>query len=167
MKNWINSAKTSILDKSTEITKAAGENRDEVNNEKAALDAAAKAKPIIDAANRTLAEAANADPKLEVQYYSDEKNGDYEYVILSDGQKIMIRRNEEGEIDHIAIDKDSNKDEAVLDILYSSSMLHINNDSEDDFDINIPNDGRFDFDKILELANRIFVENPKKQEQTE
>ena len=166
MKNWINSAKTSILDKSTEITKAAGENRDEVNNEKAALDAAAKAKPIIDAANRTLAEAANADPKLEVQYSSDENLGDFEYVSLPDGREVRIIRNEEGEISDVWIEKDSSS--GVYDMYYSKSSFAIDNNNENnEWDIQIPNDGRFDFDKILELANRIFVENPKKQEQTE
>ena len=166
MKNWIDSAKTSILDKSAEITKAAGENRDEVNNEKAALDAAAKAKPIIDAANRTLAEAANADPKLEVQYNSDENLGDFEYVSLPDGREVRIIRNEEGEISDVWIEKDSSS--GVYDIYYSKSSFAIDNNNENNvWDIQIPNDGRFDFDKILELANRIFGEKPKKQEQTE
>ena len=166
MKNWINSAKTSILDKSAEITKAAGENRDEVNNEKAALDAAAKAKPIIDAANRTLAEAANADPKLEVQYSSDENLGDFEYVSLPDGREVRIIRNEEGEISDVWIEKDSSS--GVYDMYYSKSSFAIDNNNENNvWDIQIPNDGRYDFDKILELANRIFGEKPKKQEQTE
>lgn len=166
MKNWINSAKTSILDKSAEITKAAGENRDEVNNEKAALDAAAKAKPIIDAANRTLAEAANADPKLEVQYSSDENLGDFEYVSLPDGREVRIIRNEEGEISDVWIEKDSSS--GVYDMYYSKSSFAIDNNNENNvWDIQIPNDGRYDFDKILELANRIFGEKPNKQEQTE
>ena len=166
MKNWINSAKTSILDKSTEITKAAGENRDEVNNEKAALDAAAKAKPIIDAANRTLAEAANADPKLEVQYSSDENLGDFEYVSLPDGREVRIIRNEEGEISDVWIEKDSSS--GVYDMYYSKSSFAIDNNNENNvWDIQIPNDGRYDFDKILELANRIFGEKPNIQEQTE
>ena len=166
MKNWINSAKTSILDKSTEITKAAGENRDEVNNEKAALDAAAKAKPIIDAANRTLAEAANADPKLEVLYSSDENLGDFECVSLPDGREVRIIRNEEGEISDVWIEKDSSS--GVYDMYYSKSSFAIDNNNENNvWDIQIPNDGRYDFDKILELANRIFGEKPKKQEQTE
>ena len=166
MKNWIDSAKTSILDKSTEITKAAGENRDEVNNEKAALDAAAKAKPIIDAANRTLAEAANADPKLEVQYSSDENLGDFEYVSLPDGREVRIIRNEEGEISDVWIEKDSSS--GVYDMYYSKSSFAIDNNNENNvWDIQIPNDGRYDFDKILELANRIFGEKPNIQEQTE
>ena len=166
MKNWINSAKTSILDKSTEITKAAGENRDEVNNEKAALDAAAKAKPIIDAANRTLAEAANADPKLEVQYSSDENLGDFEYVSLPDGREVRIIRNEEGEISDVWIEKDSSS--GVYDMYYSKSSFAIDNNNENNvWDIQIPNDGRYDFDKILELANHIFGEKPNIQEQTE
>ena len=165
MKNWINSAKTSILDKSTEITKAAGENRDEVNNEKAALDAAAKAKPIIDAANRTLAEAANADPKLKVQYYSGE-NEDFEYVVLPDRRVVRIIRNEEGEISDVWIEKDSSS--GVYDMYYSKSSFAIDNNNENnEWDIQIPNDGRYDFDKILELANRIFGEKPNIQEQTE
>ena len=166
MKNWIDSAKTSILDKSAEITKAAGENRDEVNNEKAALDAAAKAKPIIDAANRTLAEAANADPKLEVLYSSDENLGDFECVSLPDGREVRIIRNEEGEISDVWIEKDSSS--MVYDMYYSKSSFAIDNNNENNvWDIQIPNDGRYDFDKILELANRIFGEKPKKQEQTE
>ena len=155
MKEWIKKASLAILEKEQEISKQALNNYKEVKEKQEYLEAA---KPIIEAANHTLAEAANADPKLEVKKDSD---GD-EFVQLPNGRSIAIERNEQGEITGVWIDKDS--DGKKYDILYTESAFNIDTNPEnDEWEAMFSNDNRYDFNKILELAKRIFGEKPAPQ----
>lgn len=155
MKEWIKKASLAILEKEQEISKQALNNYKEVKEKQEYLEAA---KPIIEAANHTLAEAANADPKLEVKKDSD---GD-EFVQLPNGRSIAIERNEQGEITGVWIDKDS--DGKKYDILYTESAFNIDTNPEnDEWEAMLSNDNRYDFNKILELAKRIFGEKPAPQ----
>ena len=155
MKEWIKKASLAILEKEQEISKQALNNYKEVKEKQEYLEAA---KPIIEAANHTLAEAANADPKLEVKKDSD---GD-EFVQLPNGRSIAIERNEQGEITGVWIDKDS--DGKKYDILYTESAFNIDTNPEnDEWEAMFSNDNRYDFNKILELAKRIFGEKPAQQ----
>lgn len=151
MKEWIKKASLAILETEQEISKQALNNYKEAKEEQEYLEAA---KPIIEAANHTLAEAANADPKLEVKY----KEGD-EFVQLPDGRQISVDRNEQGEITGVWIDKDS--DDKNYDIQYTERAFNIyTNPESEEWKAMFSNDNRYDFNKILELAKRIFGEKP-------
>ena len=157
MQDWIKKAASAIAQKDTEITKQSIRNQQEVSYEQKNLEAInTKAKPVIDKANKTLAEAANAEPKLEVK---KDENGS-EYVKLADGRRVRVERNDQGEIVKVWIDNDNdNKD---YDVFYSQDRLMIDTNNENKiWEYGIDNDNRYDYDKILALANRIFGEKPQ------
>ena len=157
MQDWIKKAASAIAQKDTEITKQFIKNHYDVSYEQKNLEAInTKAKPVIDKANKTLAEAANAEPKLEVK--KDEDGS--EYVKLADGRRVCVERNDQGEIVKVWIDNDNdNKD---YDVFYSQDRLMIDTDNENTvWEYSIDNDNRYDYDKILALANRIFGEKPQ------
>ena len=157
MQDWIKKAASAIAQKDTEITKQFIKNHHDVSYEQKNLEAInTKAKPVIDKANKTLAEAANAEPKLEVK--KDEDGS--EYVKLADGRRVCVERNDQGEIVKVWIDNDNdNKD---YDVFYSQDCLKIDTNNENKvWEYNIDNDNRYDYDKILALANRIFGEKPQ------
>ena len=112
----------------------------------------------MEAANHTLAEAANADPKLEVKKDSD---GD-EFVQLPNGRCIAIERNEQGEITGVWIDKDSDGKKYYF-LFTDSALIIYTNPYNDELKTIHSNDNRYDFNKILELAKRIFGEKPAPQ----
>ena len=157
MQDWIKKAASAIAQKDTEITKQFIKNHYDVSYEQKNLEAInTKAKPVIDKANKTLAEAANAEPKLEVK--KDEDGS--EYVKLADGRRVCVERNDQGEIVKVWIDNDNdNKD---YDVFYSQDCLKIDTNNENKvWEYSIDNDNRYDYDKILALANRIFGEKPQ------
>ena len=157
MQDWIKKAASAIAQKDTEITMQFIKNHHDVSYEQKNLKAInTKAKPVIDKANKTLAEAANAEPKLEVK--KDEDGS--EYVKLADGRRVCVARNDQGEIVKVLIDNDNdNKD---YDVFYSQDRLMIDTDNENTvWEYSIDNDNRYDYDKILALANRIFGEKPQ------
>ena len=157
MQDWIKKAASAIAQKDTEITKQFIKNHYDVSYEQKNLEAInTKAKPVIDKANKTLAEAANAEPKLEVK--KDEDGS--EYVKLADGRRVCVERNDQGEIVRVWIDNDNdNKD---YDVFYSQDCLKIDTNNENKvWEYSIDNDNRYDYDKILALANRIFGEKPQ------
>ena len=157
MQDWIKKAASAIAQKDTEISKQSIRNQQEVSYEQKNLEAInTKAKPVIDKANKTLAEAANAEPKLEVK--KDEDGS--EYVKLADGRRVCVERNDQGEIVKVWIDNDNdNKD---YDVFYSQDCLKIDTNNENKvWEYSIDNDNRYDYDKILALANRIFGEKPQ------
>lgn len=153
MKEWINKASLAILEKEKEINEQALNNQQEVKEEQETLEEIkTKAKPVIDKANKSLAEAINAEPKLKIERY-DNGNGD-EYVKLPDGREIAVERNNHGEI--IAVYIDADNDTRVYDVIYSSEAAYVDIDnSNDNFEFGLSND-RYDFEKVLELAKRIF-----------
>ena len=154
MQDWIKNAASAIAQKDTEITKQAVKNMQEVLNETKELEVLnTKAKPVIDKANKTLAEAANAEPKLEVK--KDESG--YEYVNLADGRQVGVNRNDQGEIVEVLINNNGN----YFDVSYSQDRLDINTNDDGEYDHSIDNDNRYDYDEILALANRIFGEKPQ------
>ncbi len=157
MQDWIKKAASAIAQKDSEITMQFIKNHHDVSYEQKNLKAInTKAKPVIDKANKTLAEAANAEPKLEVK--KDEDGS--EYVKLADGRRVCVARNDQGEIVKVLIDNDNdNKD---YDVFYSQDRLMIDTDNENTvWEYGIDNDNRYDYDKILALANRIFGEKPQ------
>ena len=110
------------------------------------------AKTLLLAANMTLAAAAYSDPKPEI---SEDEDGN-EVATLPDGRRIKIRRDENGEIIQVAIDNDT--DEKACDVNYQKT--HVSYEAN-------PEIGKYEktldvkyynFDKILELAKRIFGE---------
>lgn len=157
MQDWIKKAASAIAQKDSEITMQFIKNHYDVSYEQKNLEAInTKAKPVIDKANKTLAEAANAEPKLEVK--KDEDGS--EYVKLADGRRVCVERNDQGEIVKVLIDNDNdNKD---YDVFYSQDRLMIDTNNENTvWEYGIDNDNRYDYDKILALANRIFGEKPQ------
>ena len=154
MQDWIKNAASAIAQKDTEITNQAVKNMQEVLNETKELEVLnTKAKPVIYKANKTLAEAANAEPKLEVK--KDESG--YEYVNLADGRQVGVNRNDQGEIVEVLINNNGN----YFDVSYSQDRLDINTNDDGEYDHSIDNDNRYDYDEILALANRIFGEKPQ------
>ena len=63
--------------------------------------------------------------------------------------------------DRVYIDADN--DTRVYDVIYSSEAAYVDIDnSNDNFEFGLSND-RYDFEKVLELAKRIFGEKPAPQ----
>ncbi len=150
MREWIKKATALILDAEKKIMSEYNNNLKEVKAEQEELAELKKAKPQIDAANKTLAEAVNANPPLKVE---KDNEGD-EVAKLPDGRRISVRRNDQGEITHVWIDSATDKD---YDVWYASNGLGV--ELGEDECISSP---RADFNKILELAKRIFGEKPAK-----
>lgn len=66
-----------------------------------------------------------------------------------------------GEI--IAVYIDADNDTRAYDVKYSSEAAYVDIDnSKDNFEFGLSND-RYDFEKVLELAKRIFGEKPAPQ----
>lgn len=154
MEEWILKATKAIIEKETEICEQNLNNQREVKEELETLvNIKTKAKPVIDKANETLAEAANADPKPE---NTIDEDGD-EVATLPDGRRIIIRRDENGEIAQIWVHINEDDDP---DLYYSKDGMSIDTDSSNgDYEYELDN-SRYDFEKVLELAKRIFGEKP-------
>ena len=102
--------------------------------------------------NKTLAEAAYADPPLEVV---KEEDGS-ETVTLPDGRKVSVVRTEQGEILSVYIDKDPANEADGYDIMYTGDNAFFTPDKNSEpFSESIPGD-KYNFNKILELVNKIF-----------
>ena len=111
-----------------------------------------KEKEVINNANKTLAEAAYADPKLKVQITED----GFEIVELPDGSRIGIKRNEAGDIISVAID--NNTDTTEGGIYYMADSMGIDTDNTNNTTEAKLSSKYYDFNKVLELAKRIFGE---------
>ena len=102
--------------------------------------------------NKTLAEAAYADPPLEVV---KEEDGS-ETVTLPDGRKVSVVRTEQGDILSVYIDKDPANEADGYDIMYTGDNAFFTPDKNSEpFSESIPGD-KYNFNKILELVNKIF-----------
>ena len=153
MKKWINEAASVILKKEKEINEQALE----VKREQETLEEIkTKAKPVIDKANKTLAEAANAESKPEFTI----AEFDTEVATLSDGRRIIINRDKNGEIIQIWVhfNEDDNPD-----LYCEKDGMLIYTYSSDDYHKYELDNSRYDFEKVLELAKRIFGEKPTEQ----
>ena len=150
---WVIQATNLILEDDSKKIEAYKAEADAVKAEKAELSQIGdKEKEVITSANKTLAEAAYAEPKLQVQKNSI---GD-SYVKLSDGRIITIKRDENGEITKVLISTDP--DSEVYDIGYTAEHMNIDIDSSNDtWDKSLSSD-YYDFNKVLEFARLIFGE---------
>ena len=117
------------------------------------------------AANRTLAEAANAEPKLEPTVNEEQKSA---FVTLPDGRMVAIQRDDDGNIIKVSIEKDSSPEgNPVPDIMYEANVIRFNtNPDSKGWEDTYQDQNWHDFNAILELVNRIF-EKPKKEEKLE
>ena len=110
------------------------------------------AKTLLLAANMTLAAAAYSDPKPEI---SEDEDGN-EVATLPDGRRIKIRRDENGEIIQVAIDNDT--DGKACDVNYQKTQVSYEANPETRKYGKTLDVKYYNFDKILELAKRIFGE---------
>lgn len=157
MSNWIFAALVLINKKERAFLEAYGNQKIAVDKEAAAIKQLKQAKPIIDASNKTLAEAANANPPLKVQ--KDDIYGD-EHVQLPDGRSIFARRDNKGNIVQVSIGKGTKHQHSNTDVCYTKGSILVDTDkSNTGMEIGAVNP--IDFNKILELAKRIFGEKPK------
>lgn len=156
MGSWIRTALLQINNKERAFLEAYGNQKIAVDKEAADIKQLKQAKPIIDAANKTLAEAANANPPLKVQKDTD---GD-EYVQLPDGRFIFTIRDNNGNIEIVSIGKGTKPQYADSDVCYTNATIDVDTDKSN-YDWEISTNNPIDFNKILELAKRIFGENTK------
>ena len=110
------------------------------------------AKTLLLAANMTLAMAAYSDPKPKI---SKDEDGN-EVATLPDGRRIKIRRDENGEIIQVAIDNDT--DGKACDVNYQKTQVSYESNPEKHRYEKTLDSTYYNFDKILELAKRIFGE---------
>lgn len=115
--------------------------------EKAALKNYTEEKSLFVGANLNLAAAAYAEPKLKVQKVKDSKE---ESVTLPNGQKIEITRDANGKIKTVTIQ--ANKDGSTVDYSKDEAIGYARLGK-------IP-PALYDWNKVLELAIRIFGETP-------
>lgn len=102
--------------------------------------------------NKTLAEAAYADPPLEAV---KEEDGS-ETVTLPDGRKVSVVRTEQGDILSVYIDKDPANKADGYDIMYTEdNAFFAPDENSEPFSESISGD-KYNFNKILELVNKIF-----------
>ena len=153
MKLWVMQAANLILDDDDAKLQAYKAQADAVDAEKSELSKIGdKEKEVINNANKTLAEAAYAEPKLEVK---KDKDGD-DFVELPDGRRIVVERDDNGKITAVHIDKDTNAQD--YDIRYTADRMSIDTDnSNDSWEASLSSDN-YDFNKVLEFARLIFGE---------
>lgn len=120
------------------------------------LDKLMTEKETIDAANTILAEVANTEHPEVVKVTGDDGNS-YEQVVLEDGRKVQITRDDEGHIEKVYIY--FNEDESGKGLRYDSTGMRVLNDNEVQAGIAV----RHNWEKILELANKIFGETAPAQ----
>ena len=112
-----------------------------------------------------MAEAANAEPKLEPTINEEQKSA---FVTLPDCRMVAIQRDDDGNIIKVSIDKDSSTDgNPVPDVMYEANTISFNTDPDNKgWEATYQDQNWHDFNAILELVNRIF-EKPKKEEKPE
>lgn len=150
---WVIQATNLILEDDSKKIEAYKAEADAVKAEKAELSQIGdKEKEVITNANKTLAEAAYAEPKLEVK---KDKDGD-DFVELPDGRRIVVERDDNGKITAVHIDKDTNAQD--YDIRYTADRMSIDTDnSNDSWEASLSSDN-YDFNKVIEFARLIFGE---------
>ena len=162
MQNWITATVKQILEKEKSM-EAIYNNQREAYKEFEEFEK--KHSKTYIAANRTLAEAANAEPKLEPTINEEQKSA---FVTLPDCRMVAIQRDDDGNIIKVSIDKDSSTDgNPVPDVMYEANTISFNTDPDNKgWEATYQDQNWHDFNAILELVNRIF-EKPKKEEKPE
>ena len=162
MQNWITATVKQILEKEKSM-EAIYNNQREADKEFEEFEK--KHSKTYIAANRTLAEAANAEPKLEPTVNEEQKSA---FVTLPDGRMVAIQRDDDGNIIKVSIEKDSSPEgNPVPDIMYEANVIRFNtNPDSKGWEDTYQDQNWHDFNAILELVNRIF-EKPKKEEKPE
>lgn len=146
MKDCIKKISEDIRAKDAETQKASADNIKEVEDEKEQLKKFNEEKGLFDAANKNLATAANADPKLKVL----KDAGGVEFVALPNGQMINVTRDKDGKIIEVVIQANEGGD--IVNYSKDYAMGYASRGE-------VPND-RYDWNKILELVSKIFGEAP-------
>lgn len=146
MKDCIKKISEDIRAKDAETQQASEDNIKEVEDEKEQLKKFNEEKALFDAANKNLATAANADPKLKVL----KDAGGVEFVTLPNGQIINVTRDKDGKIIEVVIQANEGGD--IVNYSKDYAMGYASRGK-------VPND-RYDWNKILELINKIFGEAP-------
>ena len=147
---WIEQAAGSIREANEETREKSEKNIQEVEDEKVFLDKFKKdAKPILDAANKTLADFAYADPKPIIVTSEDGKT--HTAVLLPEGRRVVIELNDDGDIISIKIDKDPGRIGADPDpdVEYLGSGVRVAGQ--------VLATTRYDQNKLVELVKMIFA----------
>ena len=149
MKNWIKFESKEILDSDKATVDLAAADRAAYNKEYSEISGIDKTKKAVIAdLNKSLAEAAYANPKLKVKV----NDQNIEYVELPNGDTIWCHRDDSGKIESISIY--TGKDSSEARLAYDKDEMVLK-DLNDSWKAKLP-PSRYNYDKVIELAEQIF-----------